>query len=67
MKIILVCSSLEPDRDGVGDYSRLLAGALITQGHECTLLALNDKFVRDVQHDVQLANNLKVYVLRIPR
>lgn len=66
MKIILVCSSLEPDRDGVGDYSRLLAGALITQGHECTLLALNDKFVRDVQHDVQLANNLKVYVLRIP-
>ena len=67
MKIILVCSSLEPDRDGVGDYSRLLAGALISQGHDCKLLALNDKFVRDVQHEVQFADDIRISVLRIPQ
>ncbi|MFD0750774.1 hypothetical protein ACFQZS_11530 [Mucilaginibacter calamicampi] len=66
MNIILVCSSLEPGRDGVGDYSRLLAGALINQGHACALLALNDKFVRSIQHEVQLADDTKVAALRIP-
>lgn len=66
MNIILVCSSLEPGRDGVGDYSRLLACALISQGHECALLALNDKFVSNIQHEVQLADDTKISVLRIP-
>jgi hypothetical protein len=66
MKIILICGSLEIDRDGVGDYSRLLAGALINQGHECALLSLNDRFVNNVQNEVQLVNDVKISVLRIP-
>ena len=40
---MFVCSSLEPGRDGVGDYTRRLAGELIRQGHECRLLSLNEK------------------------
>lgn len=67
MKIILICGSLEVDRDGVGDYSRLLAGALINQGHECVLLSLNDRFVSNAQHEVQLVDNIKISALRIPR
>jgi hypothetical protein len=67
MKIILICGSLEVDRDGVGDYSRLLAGALINQGHKCALLSLNDRFVNSVQHEVQLVGDVNVSVLRIPR
>jgi len=66
MKITLVCSSIEPGRDGVGDYSRLLAGALIDLGHNCTLLALNDKFVSQVQRDEQLVNETTILTLRIP-
>lgn len=42
MKLLFVCTSLEPGRDGVGDYTRLLAEACIEAGHECRLLAVND-------------------------
>ncbi len=42
MRIVFLCGSLEPGRDGVGDYTRLLAAECIRQGHECRLLALND-------------------------
>lgn len=43
MKLLFLCTSLEPGRDGVGDYVRLLAEACIEAGHECRLLALNDE------------------------
>jgi hypothetical protein len=43
MKIAFIVSSLEPGRDGVGDYTRRLAGELIRQGHECQIVALNEK------------------------
>ncbi len=42
MKILFICGSLEPGRDGVGDYTRLLAGACAARGHDCTALALHD-------------------------
>ena len=47
MKIIFICSSLEPGKDGVGDYTRLLAAELIRQGHLTAIIALHDKFVKD--------------------
>jgi hypothetical protein len=45
MKLLFLCTSLEPGRDGVGDYVRLLAEACIDAGHSCRLIALNDAFV----------------------
>lgn len=42
MRILFLCSSLEAGRDGVGDYTRRLAGELVTQGHECLCIAIND-------------------------
>jgi hypothetical protein len=45
MKILFICSSLELGRDGVGDYTRRLAGECATHGHHCTVLALNDAHV----------------------
>ncbi len=45
MRLLFLCSCLEPGRDGVGDYARLLAEACARQGHSCTVLALNDPFV----------------------
>ena len=42
MKIAFLCSSLEPARDGVGDYTRSLAVACAARGHACALLALHD-------------------------
>ena len=42
MKLLFICTSLEPGRDGVGDYTRILAGECARAGHECRLLAVND-------------------------
>lgn len=43
MKILFLCSSLEPGRDGVGDYTRALASECTRLGHECRVGALNDR------------------------
>lgn len=42
MKIAFLCSSLEPGRDGVGDYARQLAAACAARGHTCLLVSLRD-------------------------
>jgi hypothetical protein len=46
LKIIFLCSSLEPGKDGVGDYTRKLAGALIYSGNPAAIIALNDKHLK---------------------
>lgn len=47
LKIAFVTGSLELGRDGVGDYTRSLAQECIRQGHECCLVALNDRYVSE--------------------
>ncbi len=42
MRIAFVTGCLEPGRDGVGDYVRLLALECAKQGHTCSLIALQD-------------------------
>jgi hypothetical protein len=48
LKILFVCSCLEPGSDGVGDYTRRLAGELRGRGHGCSLLSLADPYVKKV-------------------
>lgn len=45
MKILFLCGSLEPGRDGVGDYTRRLAGEIMRQGHDAIIIALNDRYI----------------------
>jgi hypothetical protein len=45
MQLLFFCASLEPGRDGVGDYTRRLAGACAARGHGCTAIALHDPHV----------------------
>ncbi len=47
MRILFFNSSLEAGRDGVGDYTRLLAAACARRGHVCAIAALNDPFVAE--------------------
>ena len=47
MKICFLCSCLEPGRDGVGDYTRLLANACEEAGHSTQCLALRDPFAAE--------------------
>lgn len=66
MKIIIICGSLEPGRDGVGDYSRRLAGELIRQGHEAQIISLNDKYVSSKIVEKQNDFSTEIICLRLP-
>lgn len=66
MRILFLCSSLEPGRDGVGDYTRLLAGECTRQGHPCAIIALNDSSVIEPMKSSCDAGTVKVPFLRLP-
>ena len=66
MKIVFICSSLEPGRDGVGDYVRRLACEMIANDHRVIAIALHDSFLTDIKNEVQEFSGIKLPVLRIP-
>jgi hypothetical protein len=66
MKILFICGSLAPGRDGVGDYTRRFAGELIRQGHHASIIALNDQLVDSITDTTQETDGIDVQVLRIP-
>lgn len=67
MKILFICSSLEPEQDGVGDYTRKLAQALIFKGNEVKIIALNDRRMNgSAWQGKQADNNIEIEVLRLP-
>ena len=45
MRIVFLAGGLEPNKDGVGDYTRWLATESVRQGASCRLLALADRLV----------------------
>lgn len=65
MRILFICGSLEPGRDGVGDYTRRLAGELTRQGQKVTLLAINDDFLTETLIGAQEDNGTSLEVIRI--
>ena len=66
MKIIFLCGSLEPGRDGVGDYVRRLAGEMIRQGHQVSVVALNDQHLISEFIGTQSSEGFHLSVLRVP-
>jgi len=44
MRVALLCMSIEPGHDGVGDYVHRFARVLSARGHACQILALADRF-----------------------
>jgi hypothetical protein len=66
MKVLFICGSLESGRDGVGDYSRRLAGELIRQGHPAGIIAYNDRHIEKQQETEQKSDGITIPVLRLP-
>ena len=66
MKIAFICGSIEPGKDGVGDYTRRLACGLKRLGHEVMLVAINDRHCKEKFNGVQYAEELMVPVTRVP-
>jgi hypothetical protein len=66
MKIAFICGSLEPGRDGVGDYVRLLAGKLKMHGRQVIAVALNEPHILNEYNGIQKVGNVDLNVFRIP-
>lgn len=66
MKIIFLCGSLEPGRDGVGDYTRRLAIEMSKQGHQVAAVSLNDWHVTNEFLGFQNSDNRNLQILRLP-
>jgi len=66
MRIAFIVSCLEPQKDGVGDYTRDLAAACVAQGASCRALALNDRYVDVSTACWQSARGIKIETLRLP-
>jgi glycosyltransferase involved in cell wall biosynthesis len=45
VKILFLSGSLEPGKDGVGDYTRTLAAECLRLGHDTFLSSLNDQWI----------------------
>jgi len=65
--MVFLCSGLEPGQDGVGDYTRRLAGQLIRQQHTAAVVALNDGAMRDADDAILEIEGLRVPALRLSR
>lgn len=66
MKILFICGSLEPGKDGVGDYARRLACELTKRSHKVLLISLFDAYSIMSDYDIQIQENINLNVLRIP-
>jgi hypothetical protein len=66
MKVLFICGSAQPQRCGVGDYSRRLAGELIRQGHEACIVSLMDAEILSSVVETQMDVNTSVTVFRMP-
>ena len=67
MKILFICGSLEPRKDGVGDYTRRLCGELVRMGHNAQILSLCDFQATSFTIDFQEIEGTKVATNRIPK
>lgn len=65
MKILFVCGSIEPGHDGVGDYTRELAGALHSHGVEVMIVGLMDRSITGKKSESQISRGKKVKTLRL--
>ncbi len=66
MKIIFICGCLEPGKDGVGDYTRRLAGELIRQDIPVGMIAYNDPFVSEEVLEQQVSEGTAIPCLCLP-
>ncbi len=66
MKVLFLCPSLEPGRNGVGDYTRRLAAECIRQGAQAEVVSLHDADATMALREEQTDGGARVPVLRLP-
>ena len=67
MRVLFLCGSLEPGHDGVGDYTRALAGALNALGVTTRIISIMDRNTKSIREEIQTSRKQKVRVVRLSR
>ncbi|WP_146134094.1 hypothetical protein [Chlorogloea sp. CCALA 695] len=57
---------MELGKDGVGDYTRLLAEACVRQGHECYLVSINERLLTQISKSKIAVDFVEMSLLRLP-
>jgi glycosyltransferase involved in cell wall biosynthesis len=65
--IVFICGSLEQGFDGVGDYTRRLAGEVVRLGHTASILAINDNHIIKETEELQETDGVYIPTLRLPQ
>lgn len=65
MRILFICSTVEPGKDGVGDYTRRFCAEIIRQGHEAAIIGINDKQISGSTISDQKEDLVHINVLRL--
>lgn len=66
MTLLFLLGCAEPGADGVGDYTRRLAGEMLRKGYRVLLVATHD-CVAEAAREEQAVSDTSVPVVRIPR
>ena len=66
MKILFICGSAEPGKDGVGDYTRRICGELCRWGQNVQIVSLYDHDVISFTPENQMIELTLVMTQRIP-
>lgn len=65
MRILFLCGSIEPGKDGVGDYCRSLATELLKTGNPTTIVSMYDSYVKKSIRTVESSGGYRIPSLRI--
>jgi hypothetical protein len=65
--ILFICGSIERGKDGVGDYTRLLAMELARKGINCSIIALCDAYTECVEYGELRVGDISLPTLRLPQ
>lgn len=65
MKIAFLCGSLEPGKDGVGDYTRLLSQEMTRKNHLVLMISINDRYLEDLRKGEEAFDQWRIPCLRI--
>lgn len=63
MRIVFLCASLEPGRDGVGDYTLRLSEELLRLRNDVAIVALHDRHISEEQ---KVVDRDGIQLLRLP-
>lgn len=67
MKILFILGSVEPGKDGVGDYTRSLGACLVAMGHRVEMIATHDRSVKRIKCERQVQRETFLSCVRIPQ